>query len=72
MSRPDIVRQLANGWTEEIKLRKHVRADGSQSRVRSIRDADGVMLEVWHEVLARDGTILHGPHLKYRRQEPAP
>lgn len=71
MSRPDIINQLTNGWTEEIHLKKHHRADGSQSRIRRIRDENGVTLEVWHEVVSRDGTILHGPHLKFR-QEPGP
>jgi hypothetical protein len=72
MSRPDIVNQLPDGRTEEISLKKHHRPDGSQSRIRRIRDADGETQEVWHEVVARDGTIIHGPHLKYRRQERAP
>ena len=72
MSRPDIVNPLPNGWTEEISFKKHFRADDSRSQVRPIRDADGTTQEVWHEVLARDRTVLHGPHLKYRRQEPDP
>ena len=72
MSRPDHIIQLSNGWREEIHIKKHHRPDGSQSRVRRIRDAAGVTREVWHEVLARDGSILHGPHLKYRRREPDP
>lgn len=72
MSRPDIVRQLGNGWTEEIHIKKHHRPDGSQSEIRRIRDEAGATREVWHVVVGRDGTILHGPHLKYRRTEPTP
>lgn len=68
MSRPDIVTQLENGWTEEISIKKHYRPDGSQSRVRRIRDATGVTREVWHDVISLDGTYLHGPHLKYRAE----
>jgi hypothetical protein len=70
VSKPDIVNQLPNGWTEEIHIKKHVRADGSQSRIRRIVDANGTTREVWHEVFARDGSVLHGPHLKFRLQEP--
>ncbi|MCC7367860.1 MAG: hypothetical protein IT306_05530 [Chloroflexi bacterium] len=70
MSRPDIVRPLANGWVEEIHIKKHYRPDGSQSRVRRLRDAAGVTREVWHEVVGADGAPLHGPHLKYRAEEP--
>jgi len=70
MSRPDIVNQLANGWTEEITFRKHLRPDGSQSRIRRIRDADRVVREVWHDVIARDGTTVHEAHLEYRAPEP--
>jgi hypothetical protein len=72
VSKPDIINPLPNGWREEIKIAKHFRADGSQSRTRVIRDATGLAREVWHEVVARDGTIRHGPHLKYRYQEPTP
>lgn len=72
MSRPDIIVQLSNGWTEEISIKKHFRADGSQSRIRRIRDANGTTREVWHEVVGRDGVILHGPHLKYQHQELSP
>jgi len=72
VSKPDIVNQLPNGWTEEIQIKKHFRADGSQSRIRRIRDANGVVREVWHEVVARDGRLLHGPHLEYRAPEDAP
>ncbi len=59
MSRPDIVRHLPNGWTEEIKISKAFRPDGSQARIRKLVDPDGVTREIWHEVFARDGTILH-------------
>jgi hypothetical protein len=72
VSRPDIINQLPNGWTEEITFRKHIRADGSVSRKRKLVDANGVTREVWHDVVSRDGTVLHGPHLKYRHQEPTP
>jgi hypothetical protein len=46
VSRPDIVNLLPNGWTEEIRIKKHHRPDGSQSRIRTIRDANGVTQEV--------------------------
>ena len=69
MSRPDIINQLPNGWTEEITFRKHFRPDGSVSRKRKIVDSNGVTREVWHDVVARDGTVLHEAHLKYRYQE---
>jgi hypothetical protein len=62
VSKPDIVNQLPNGWTEEITFRKHPRPDGSQSRIRKLIDPDGVTQEIWHDVIARDGTLLHGPH----------
>jgi hypothetical protein len=72
VSRPDSIRQLSNGWTEEITVRKHPRPNGSQSRIRRIRDANRVVREVWHDVIARDGTTIHEAHLKYRRQESDP
>lgn len=59
MSKPDSITQLPNGWSEEIKFKKHHRADGSVSQVRKLVDPDGVTREIWHEVTARDGTILH-------------
>ena len=59
MSKPDSVNQLADGWREEIKLSKHFRPDGAQSRMRKLVDPDGVTQEIWHEVLDRHGTILH-------------
>lgn len=59
MSRPDIVNTLPNGWREEIKIKKAHRIDGTVSRMRKLIDPDGVTREVWHEVFARDGTILH-------------
>lgn len=53
-------------------IKKHFRADGSQSNILKIRDMNGVMIEVWHQVIARDGSLLHGPHLEYRAPEDAP
>jgi hypothetical protein len=70
LSRPDVVNQLPNGWTEEITFRKHFRADGSVGRTRRVKDAQGVTREVWHDVVSRDGTTIHEAHLKYRSQEP--
>lgn len=72
MSKPDSIRQLPNGRTEEMYIKKHFRADGSQSIILKIRDMNGVMIEVWHQVIARDGSLLHGPHLEYRAPEDAP
>ena len=72
VSKPDRVRQLPNGWTEEITFLKHLGPDGSQSRIRRIRDAKRVVREVWHDGIARDGTTIHEAHLKYRYQEPDP
>jgi len=46
VSKPDIVNQLPNGGTEELHIKKHVRADGSRSIIRKIRDANGGVLEV--------------------------
>ena len=71
MSKPDIVNPLPNGWREEIKIKKHFRVDGSQSRTRIIRDATGRAREVWHEVVAHNGSFVHPPHLKYKYEEPA-
>jgi hypothetical protein len=70
MSRPDIVRQVANGWTEEIKISKAFRPDGSQARIRKLVDPNGVTREVWHEVIARDGTILHQHQKPIVRRRP--
>lgn len=70
MSRPDVVNQLPNGWTEEITFRKHFRADSSVARKRKLIDANGVTREVWHDVIARDGTTIHEAHLKYQHEEP--
>ncbi|MGE3912750.1 MAG: hypothetical protein AB7K36_25555, partial [Chloroflexota bacterium] len=55
----DIVNELPNGWREEITLSKAFRPDGSRSQMRKLVDPDGVTREIWHEVFARDGTILH-------------
>jgi len=69
VSKPDIVNQLPNGWTEEITFRKHFRADGSVGRTRRLIDQNGRTQEVWHDVVSRDGSTLHESHLKFRRQE---
>jgi hypothetical protein len=72
VSKPDIVNELPDGGREEIHIKKHFRADGSRSIIRKIRDANGVVLEVWHTVVARDGSTLHGPHLEYQAPKDAP
>jgi hypothetical protein len=70
MSRPDIIRQLPKGWTEEIKISKALRLDGSQSRMRKRVDPDGVTREVWHEVVTSDGTIIHQHQKPIVRRRP--
>jgi hypothetical protein len=70
VSRPDIVRQLPNGWTEEIKISKAFRTDGSEARIRKLVDPNGATREVWHEVVARDGTILHQHQKPIVRRRP--
>jgi hypothetical protein len=70
VSKPDIINQLPNGWTEEIKISKAFRPDGSRSLTRKLVDPTGETREVWHEVLARDGTVLHPPHSKPVRRRP--
>jgi hypothetical protein len=70
VSKPDIVRQLPNGWREEIKLSKAFRPDGSQSRMRKLVDPDGVTHEVWHDVLDRQGRVLHQHQKPVVRRQP--
>jgi hypothetical protein len=70
--RPDIVNRLPDGNTEEIYSRAHPRRDGSRSVIRKIRNANGDTIEVWHTVVDRDGTVLHGPHLEYQAPKDAP
>ena len=71
MSRPIFVRQLPNGWTEEVKISKAFRSGREPSwRFRKLVDPNGVTREVWHEVIARDGTILHQHQKPIVRRRP--
>jgi hypothetical protein len=42
VSRPDIVRELPNGWTEGIKISKAFRPDESEARIRKLVDPNGI------------------------------
>jgi hypothetical protein len=66
--KPDIVTRLPDGSTEEIRYRKTPSPTGHRSRIRKIIGPDGKTREVWHEVLRRDGTIIH-QHEKPVRSE---
>ena len=60
-----MVNPLPGGWREEIKISKRVRPDGRQSRMRKLVDPDGITREVWHEVIDRQGNVLH-QHDKFK------
>jgi hypothetical protein len=63
--------QRADGWREEVKARRSPGADGATARTRKVYDQDGVIQEVWHEVLDFAGRLIHQDRKPINREDPA-
>jgi hypothetical protein len=57
--KPDETRPLPDGSEEQIRYRRTLGRDGSRSRIRKVVGPDGQTREIWHEVIAPTGEIVH-------------
>jgi len=64
---PDEILRHPDGTEEHLRYRRTLAADGARARIRKVLGADGRTQEVWHEVVAADGRLIH-QHIKWKRE----
>lgn len=57
--KPDEVEELPNGWRREIKYRRSRYWQPPVPRMVRIYDEQGVLREIWHEVIDGRGNVVH-------------
>ena len=56
---PDEIIPLPDGNQERIHYRRRLGYDGCRTQTRILVNANGVKLRIIHEVIARDGRVVH-------------
>jgi hypothetical protein len=70
--RVDEEHTLPDGGRVQYKIRHRRGPRGETARMGRLLSQTGAVLEMWHEVVAPDGTILHRHEIEILREESQP